>query len=735
MLAIIGMGAMLATGTPCIANDTYRRDPANLFVEKGYGILADYYAGGRGTARYAEFGGLFQVRYWGKDGPSWFFDIGDHTCTYFQLFRLDLLIDGKAWKPEFTHTEHYPFGYVSECTLDGVRLRHEFVVDDNAFLRRLRVLDNPLGKRVRARIVHEQWTAAFGKAGNGVTYPKLMPDYDHGSLTSTLYRVKNGQRETVNTVAIGAVAKATFPINRREFPVQPDRFFITETEEAEQNADHVFYLVIDRKPGEDLTGTRVDAAFERFRRQRADNAVFDTGDTLVDSALMSAPMISRSLTLRDVPGAVRAAPYYFVWGWDAMAHTDSLALLGHEDQVRDILAFFLKSFSKNGIASSYSRDLFGSAPTAWVGWQQLFIPILLNGYYQITGDERTKEKYMPLSKYIVGRINEERIPGKPLIKCDMSWPDHPKRLMLTTNDWFVINNSRYYQMLRSWEELTGTHEQYTDDLLKGMNDTFWNEENEFYCDSVDGTTGWKRPFYSMDCFMTISRFGTDLVKARGMKDARRIAAKLERENATPIGIRSMSLDAPGYQVDGGFLGTARPVTDRPYWNIQNFVGNVRALRNFRNAVARNWETHTCPEGQLIEFENEDFKTHNDCTGGKQHFACTAWPWEYLELQYGLAVTAEGVRFRAMNDGRAVSVRNLHLRGTRLDVFLSGFGSEAKYELNGKPLAEGFIPWKDLRKDRRNVLKITMFRLITGYRPSPGDDGPFVDAFLAFVLNM
>jgi len=33
------------------------------------------------------------------------------------------------------------------------------------------------------------------------------------------------------------------------------------------------------------------------------------------------------------------------------------------------------------------------------------------------------------------------------------------------------------------------------------------------------------------------------------------------------------------------------------------------------------------------------------------------------------------------------------------------------------------------------LEMSMFRLITGYRPSPGDDGPFVDAFLAFVLNM
>ena len=706
-LALLAAATAGAAGTPAIENDTYRRDPANLFVEKGYGMIADYYVGGRGTARYAEFGGLFQVRYWGAQGPSWFFDIGDHTCTYFQLFRLDVLIDGKAWKPEFNHTEHYPFGYVSECTLDGVRLRHEFVVDGNAFLRRLRVLDNPLGKRVRARIAHEQYTRASSKAGSGVTYPQLMPDYDHGSLTSTLYRVTKGIRETVNTVEMGAVAPATFPINRREFPLQPARFFITETEAAEANADHVFYLVIDRQPGEDVSGKRIDAAFERFRRLRADNAVFDTGDEVVDSAIMSGPMISRALTLHDTPGAVRAGPYYFIWGWDAMAHADVLALLGHAGQTRDILDFFLKGWSDNGLLSAYDRKLFGNRPSAWCTMQNVFIPITLNGYYQITGDEEAKRKFLPLAKEVAARIARERIPGKPLIKCDMSWPDFPKRLMLTTNDWMMVNNQRYYQMLRSMEDLTGEKDPYADGMLKAMNETFWDEKAGFYCDSRDGLTGELRPIHHMDCFMSVSSFGADVAFARGMDDVRRVAHFLESNCATPIGIRSMSLDAVSYQIDGGFLGTARPVTDRPYWQIQNYVGNVRALANFRSLVRANWETHTCPEGQLVEFENEDFRTHNDCTGGKQHFAATAWPWEYLEVQYGLRVTPKGIRFHAMNDGRAVSVRNLHVRGARLDVYLKGIGADATYVLNGKTLPEGFIPWAALAKDRRNTLEITV----------------------------
>ena len=55
----------------------------------------------------------------------------------------------------------------------------------------------------------------------------------------------------------------------------------------------------------------------------------------------------------------------------------------------------------------------------------------------------------------------------------------------------------------------------------------------------------------------------------------------------------------------------------------------------------------------------------------------------------------------------MSVRNLHVRGARLDVYLKGIGADATYVLNGKSLPEGFIPWAALAKDRRNTLEITV----------------------------
>ena len=717
--AVLAAGGAIAAGTPAIQNDDYRRDPANLFVEKGYGLASDYYVGGRATANYSYFNGLYEVMYNGPKGPSTFFKTTPLN-TYFQCFRLDILIDGRAWKPEFNNTEHYPFGYVSECTLDGVKLRHEFVVDNNAILRRLRVLDNPKGRKVRARISHVQWTwANVAESYREFRHSFFAPNYDGNSITATVYKVSdtnqkdaNGrriQRQTLlNTIEIGAAAPVWFPLNRKDMPAQPDRFWLTETEAAEANADHVFYLVFDRQPGEDLSGRRIDEAFARFRAQRRDTAVFNTGDRLVDSAMMSCPMISRALTVKDVPGAVRAGPYYFVWGWDGMVHSDVQCLLGHADQTRSIMDFFAADFTTNGIAGAYSKDLTSSKPKKWSSNQNQFIPVVCNGYYQLTGDEEARTRWLPMVKYIYEKTMEDRVPGIALIKCDMGYPDNPKRLKLTRDDWHVFNNIKYYQMLRACEEFLGVKDPYADEMVKAFNEMFWDEKESFWADSVDGKTGEKRPFYSSPIqFFMVSRWGTDMLKARGEADVRRVAAVIERDLATPLGIRSMKLDSIAYQCDGGHIGCCRPVLDRGYWKAQNLAGNWKALGNFRNTVARNWEQHTCPEGELVEFENEDFRTHNDCTGGKQHFAANAWPWEYLELQYGLEATKDGLRFHALGDGQDVSVENLHVRGRRLDVRLSGTGANATYVLNGERLAEGFIPWGKLKADGRNRLEITV----------------------------
>ena len=72
----------------------------------------------------------------------------------------------------------------------------------------------------------------------------------------------------------------------------------------------------------------------------------------------------------------------------------------------------------------------------------------------------------------------------------------------------------------------------------------------------------------------------------------------------------------------------------------------------------------------------------------------------------MRIAKEGVSFHPMNDGKPFAVRGLSLRGTALDIEMSGAGSSARFALNGETLPDGFIPWAKLRHGR-NLLAITL----------------------------
>ena len=72
----------------------------------------------------------------------------------------------------------------------------------------------------------------------------------------------------------------------------------------------------------------------------------------------------------------------------------------------------------------------------------------------------------------------------------------------------------------------------------------------------------------------------------------------------------------------------------------------------------------------------------------------------------MRVSKDGLRSRPMNDGKPFAVRGLSLRGTALDIEMSGAGSSARFALNGETLPDGFIPWAKLRHGR-NLLAITL----------------------------
>ena len=138
----------------------------------------------------------------------------------------------------------------------------------------------------------------------------------------------------------------------------------------------------------------------------------------------------------------------------------------------------------------------------------------------------------------------------------------------------------------------------------------------------------------------------------------------------------------------------------------NAAGRVDAIADFRNIVSRHARVLTYPEGQTADAVNLDPSDYSDELGNKQFFAAKGWLADALDLWLGMRIAKEGVSFHPMNDGRAFAVRGLSLRGTTLDIEMSGAGTGALYSLNGNALDNCFIPWNRL-KPGPNIVKIKM----------------------------
>lgn len=688
-------------------------DKSQILTDKGYPFRSNYYVGGRLSCRYGDFNGLQEVMYFSDRTPQNRYFQADDNNNYFQCFRLDVLVDGKAYKPVFTKTRQYPFGYTSECLVGGVTLYHDFVLDDNVVFRRLRVAWNSEGHKVRARVSHVQWTSTGTENRSDYRRSYLMPDYDRNSLTSSIVRVFNAGRDAkgrpvttnsvVNTIEIGcSTSPVEFPLNRRDQPPQNDRFWLTETAEAEKLGDHVFYMVFDRRPDEDLSSARIDRLFQRYRLDLGRTARFETGSTAVDQMLESAPQTMKALEFR-VPGAFRSGPYYGVWAWDTFVHLDGMCLMGFEKEVKESLHFFNAARGEKGVPFCFSNDLRPSQKPARPE-VQLFFVTLLNSYYQLTGDRKTLEEMLPTARKVVEEAKSFLREGDVLMRGNRFYPDQPRRLLMTEDDYALVINSLFYQGLRSWNELTGEDGEFCGKLRDEINRRFWDPEAKFYVDSVAAGTYERRPFYPSYGMFYVSKFGLDpLVAAGNLADT---AEYMKTHFWAKYGLRTFELDTRGYQVDGGHCGACRPVASRNYWNVLNRAGRIDALADFRAMVEENWKTFTYPEGQLLEFENEDLVTHNDCPGGKQFFSLKAWVWDVFELWLGLSAGKDGVSFHAINDGRPFKAEKVRLRGRYLKITMTGKGTDATYVFNGKKLEQGFIPWAEINR-HVNELVITV----------------------------
>ena len=373
------------------------------FAAAGFGVRRNFYASGRISAKVSDIAGVFELDYVGRQHfkNQRFYSAGEQ-CTFQRCMVVQALVDGRPCRLTFENTTHYPFGYASECTLEGVKLRHELVLDRNALFRRVTVLDNPEGKEVRCRLV--QMNPGMGQ---GAKWRKAVrPD---GSLRLVAEaRFEGGASVAMEIGAVGPVALPdNSSVDPRAFPRSPDHTqeFRFDMEERGNRPVHLFWWVFDKNEDEELSSARVDRVFEDFRARRAADARFETGDAFADGHLGFVPAVAAAMEV-DGAGAFRASPTYWVWGWDALVHSGPLAFTGRAAEVRRMLAFFRDTAGDGGrICHAYATD-FGKhdadvSDPGEVNFDAVnssFWLILLADYVAATGDESFKAECMRFAR-------------------------------------------------------------------------------------------------------------------------------------------------------------------------------------------------------------------------------------------------------------------------------------------------------------------------------------------------
>ena len=681
------------------------------FAASGFGVRRNFYQSGRISAKMSDIAGLFELNYVGSQPyrKQNFYRSVAENCHWMHGFAPYVLIDDVPYRLTFANTVHYPFGYASECVIENVKLRHEFVLDRNAAFRRIIVVENPQKKSVRCRIVQLQ--AGMGQGAKWRVESVKCKVAGCGRRLVAGTEFEGGVKVTME---MGSMNPVSFPLNDR--PPQPlayrngdhrpnFRFNMDETEPGDR---HLFWWVFDRKYGEELSEARVERVFAEFRKRHAVDARFETGDALVDGWLGYVAPMSAAFEV-DGMGAFRASPTYWVWGWDAMVHAGALAACGRAAEVKRMLSFFRDTASEEaGILHAYGTSFkfegkggdepgqsYTMPPTV-----QLFWVILLNDYVNATGDEAFKAECLDFARKLVERAKASADATDLLPHKYSYYPDNPYAVDQQKDDIALINCAVYWQGLCAWRELSGEGAEDVKSIGKAVAAKLWNAEKGWWADSWDVANGCRREHYPLYGFFHVSPFGRDIYShAKGFSEET-TADYLKREFFMGDRLAMFGWRTKSWCTDGNQLGSYYPVTDRTYWNAMNAAGRIDTIADFRNIVSRHARVLTYPEGQTDDAVNLDPSDYKDELGNKQ------WLSDALDLWLGMRIANEGVSLHPMNDGKPFAVRGLSLRGRTFDVEMSGAGTEPSYSLNGNALDNGFIPWNRLTPGS-NIVKIKM----------------------------
>ena len=511
----------------------------------GFGPRHKVFANGRLGVTLNDFGGLYEIIFWGKqpDESSALVFKGDCASSYTRLFRAQLLVGDDAWHLDFEETEILACGYVSHFTVpsSGVKVRHALTLVHEALVFSIEVLRNPEGRPLRQRFEQHGYTRTSHPMR---TMSDWKADIDAGWSFVVKDRVGNEGWQKMQDEMKQPPREGHFPISSAGLreggahiafvsdlgmdfrTTRSGREYFTGSSFTDGAHASALIFATGRAELEEEAkwfsadmAARAVAVQTEVRRHITEVPQVESGNQIFDSLAANIPSLVESLIVRDVPGAMRAsATHYWVWGWDTMMASEAYMLGGRSDFVREALRFYRdNAHPALGVGHMFSRDLgvrLAQAPAA-----QCLYTVMLYQYLTHTDDMATTREFFPFAKQTFERtlstVNEHGL-GKGIAL----FPDYPQHCGQDGNDLSSFNNSLLYQAARCMESLGPMFEDrelgenaalISRRLEKAFPTLMWDAEKGYIYDSIHSETLEPRKSYAGHALLWQSTFANDLM--------------------------------------------------------------------------------------------------------------------------------------------------------------------------------------------------------------------------------
>ncbi len=678
------------------------------------------FSGGRLLASIANHGGFTHIDYFGEQrfGDTRLFT-GDPISAWGQLFRLCLSVDGALYYLDFQQTSIYPFGYRSQSTFNGVTVRHELLLLNDALVQRIKILRNPKKRKVSVAVFFMGHTRVRKPTRKWTGFEAISPEniFEGAAIDRHSEVAAAGSQFSMGFKTEQVMDSETYVALTAD---QPLRFM--QPNEMKQNlhtgffkdeltlsivfghSDHNRFLkrVREIKRTAGLEADRMLAAHERNLRKPS----ITLSNKPVQSFLANTRSMMDAMKIKDFPGGIRAANSgYWIWGWDSLVYSHVHGLLRDNSFGIEMLEFF-KEHSDPEIGLFHSMTLDRKPFLAMAFNAQCLYAVVLYDVYLQGGDKAVLRAYFDFAKGLVDRAGRDEVGATGLVHGFSIYPDAVATLGETGEDISAMNNSIYFQALRAMEALArelGREVEAEDlkrrgDRLLTNFDRFYDPKQGFFYTSISSRDFQPRPHYGAHSVFWITPFARELVASHVAPIARFMRKHLWMKH----GFRLMPTWDLGYMRDGCNNGYYDPYVERFYSEMMKMTRSEGGIAHFLSNVQWFWDQLNVPEAMTAEMENHGITV--DCPGRQQLFGAKVWYSIFFHTLAGIELDCEGLSFSACRM-EEIAIRDLQIRGYGLDIKITGRGWKIeRLLLNGKIIPAPFkIPFRDLK--RKNIISL------------------------------